>query len=255
MAQQTTQSGRRDAPTQGRARVLVANVSSGMWTALHTPPSASQVVVRAGHGYFGAMSDQQDPTSDLEARFLDIIRTDALAWSALEAAAAAHASGALPEWRIVSGVLYNAVWNAMDGKPSGYGVKDVDIFYHDSSDPSWEAEDAVIKSAEPFFAELAVPIEIRNQARVHLWYEQKFGRPCPAYRSVEHAIDHFASRAHCVALRLEPDGRLDLYASFGLSEMFERRLVPNRALENPETHHAKAARIKALWPLTIVEPW
>lgn len=194
-------------------------------------------------------------TKPLEERFLAIIRADALAWGALERARAAHLAGVLPPWRIVSGVLYNAVWNAMDGQPSGYGVKDVDIFYFDAADLSYEAEDAVIHAAAPFFTGLGAPVEIRNQARVHLWYAAKFGRPCPAYRSIEHAIDHFACRAHCVGLRLEADDRLDLYARFGLEEVFARRLVPNRVLDNRETHHAKAERIKGLWPATIVEPW
>lgn len=197
------------------------------------------------------------PANDnrLDARFLEIIRADALAWAALEGARAAQAAGALPAWRIVSGVLYNAVWNALDGRPSGYGVNDVDLFYHDGSDLSWEAEDAVIRVAAPHFESLGLPVEIRNQARVHLWYEGKFGRPCPAYDSIEHAIDHFASRAHCVGLRLEPDGRFDLYAPFGVDEIFERRLRPNRALPNAETHRMKGARIKVFWPATIVEPW
>lgn len=199
----------------------------------------------------------EKPADDdrLEARFLAIIRGDALAWGALQRARAAQAAGALPTWRIVSGALYNAVWNAMDGQPSGYGVKDVDVFYHDASDLSWEAEDAVIRAAAPYFEELGAPVEIRNQARVHLWYAARFGRPCPAYRSMEEAIAHFASRAHCVGLRLEADGRLDLCAPFGLAEIFERRVAPNRVLENAETHHAKGARCQALWPATILEPW
>jgi hypothetical protein len=35
--------------------------------------------------------------------------------------------------------------------------------------------DAIIKAGSQVFAGLPAPVQIRNQARVHLWYEQKFG--------------------------------------------------------------------------------
>jgi hypothetical protein len=40
---------------------------------------------------------------------------------------------------------------------------------------------------EPVLAE----VEIRDEARVHLWYEAKFGTPCPPYTSAADAIDSF----------------------------------------------------------------
>lgn len=186
-----------------------------------------------------------------EAAFGEIVRADPLVRAALEAAR----DLALPDWRIVSGVLYNTVWNSLTGRPSGYGIKDVDLFYFDGSDLSWEAEDAVIRRAAPVFAGLAVPVEIRNQARVHLWYEQRFGRPCPAYQSADHSIRYFASKTHAVGVRLEADGRLDICAPFGLDDIFSFRMVPNRALDNRETHGTKAARARANWPEVTVVPW
>lgn len=35
------------------------------------------------------------------------------------------------------------------------------------------------------FAGVAAEVEIRNEARVHLWYEEKFGVPCPPYASTD----------------------------------------------------------------------
>lgn len=98
----------------------------------------------------------------------------------------------LPDWLVVSGVLYNSVWNHLTGKPSGYGIKDVDLFYFDDGDLSYEAEDAIIRRAAQHFDGLALPVEVRNQARVHLWYPQKFGRSCPRYTSASEPISHFA---------------------------------------------------------------
>jgi hypothetical protein len=185
------------------------------------------------------------------AALFHIARTDPLVSAALERARRL----ALPDWRLVSGALYNTVWNALTGRPSGYGIRDIDLFYFDPSDLSYEAEDAVIRKGAALFADLQAPVEIRNQARVHLWYPEKFGRPCPEYRSSDHAIEHFASRTHCVGLRLEEDGGLDLYAPYGLDDIFSFRLVPNRLLDNPETYAAKATRAKAAWPELTVVPW
>jgi len=35
----------------------------------------------------------------------------------------------LPDWRLFSGAVYQAVWNAQTGRPVGYGIKDYDIGY------------------------------------------------------------------------------------------------------------------------------
>ncbi len=74
------------------------------------------------------------------------------------------------------------------------------------ADHSYEAEDAVIKRGEAAFAGLAVPVEIRNQARVHLWFEQRFGAPYPKLTSGKEGVLYFASKTHAVGVKLEPDG-------------------------------------------------
>ncbi|MGR3717634.1 MAG: nucleotidyltransferase family protein, partial [Thermohalobaculum sp.] len=100
-----------------------------------------------------------------------ILRADPLIWRALEQARAL----ALPDWRIVAGALYNTVWNSLTGRPSGHGIKDIDLFYFDPGDLGYEAEDGVIKRGAAHFSNDGPPMEIRNQARVHLWYEARFG--------------------------------------------------------------------------------
>jgi len=191
------------------------------------------------------------PDAEQRRIFLDIVWADPIVRAALLAAREV----ALPDWIIVSGALYNTVWNALTGRPSGHGIKDIDLFYFDGGDLSWEAEDAVIAAAAPAFAHVSLPVEIRNQARVHLWYPQKFGRPCPRYRSSAHAIEYFASRTHAVGVRLDADGELDLVAPFGLDDIFAFRVTPNRALDNRVTHEEKGRRAKAAWPELSVEPW
>jgi hypothetical protein len=156
---------------------------------------------------------------------------------------------------LVSGAIYNSVWNALTGRPSMTGVKDADLFYFDDADLSYEAEDAVIKRGERAFAGLPVPVEIRNQARVHLWYEQHFGAPYAPLADSREAIRRFASLTHAVGLRLMDGNEIEIYAPYGLDDIFSVRLVPNRMMDNRRTHEEKARRQMLVWPELTVEPW
>lgn len=191
------------------------------------------------------------PAAEQDAALEAILRADPVIWPALERARDLD----LPDWMVVSGAMYNTVWNHLTGKPPGHGVRDIDLFYHDASDLSWEAEDRVIRAGAAHFAGLAVPVEIRNQARVHLWYTRRFGGVVPAFTSSTHALDYFAAKTHAVGVRLEPDDRLAIVAPFGLDHIFSFRMVPNRATDNRRTHAEKSARAKALWPVLTVEDW
>ena len=161
----------------------------------------------------------------------------------------------LPEWWVVSGALYNTVWNALTERQLNTGIKDVDPFYYDDSDLSYGAEDAIIRRGAEMFSGLPVPVEIRNQARVHLWYEHHFGTSYAPLRSSQEAIERFASKTHAVGVRLEPNGELCVYAPFGLDDLFSFRVTPNCAMNNRNTHETKGRRATSLWPEVILEPW
>lgn len=180
-----------------------------------------------------------------------ILKADPLVWTALQCARDLD----LPDWMIVSGAIYNTVWNSLTGKPSGYGIKDIDLFYFDGSDLSWEAEDVVIKAGERHFAGTPLAVEIRNQARVHLWYPERFGRSCPAYRSSAESLGYFASQTHAVGVRLRNDDTVEVTAPFGLDDIFSLRVTPNRIIDNQATHEEKGARAQRQWPEITVVPW
>lgn len=74
----------------------------------------------------------------------------------------------LNQCMLTAGCLFQAVWNHQSHLPPAWGVKDYDVFYFDS-DLSWDAENEVINSAKHLFQDLEVNVEIKNQARVHLW--------------------------------------------------------------------------------------
>jgi hypothetical protein len=161
----------------------------------------------------------------------------------------------LPDAWLVSGAIYNTVWNHPTGRPPLTGINDIDLFYFDASDLSYEAEDRAIRLADRVFGGLPLPVQLRNQARVHLWYPERFGEPYPALSSSREAIDRFASLTHAVAARLDRAGEIELYTPFGLDDLFSFRIVPNRRMNNRATHEKKAERARSVWPEIVVEGW
>lgn len=162
---------------------------------------------------------------------------------------------ALPQWRLVAGCLYQTVWNALTDRPRGTGIKDYDLIYYDGADLSWEAEDIVIQRVAAATRDCVGPVEVRNQARVHLWFADRFGCDYPPLASADEALRYYASIVHAVGVRLNDDDRLDIAAPFGLNDVFEMRIRPNRMLANAASHTSKAERAKAIWPEVIIEPW
>ncbi|MFD8008540.1 nucleotidyltransferase family protein [Streptomyces mirabilis] len=161
----------------------------------------------------------------------------------------------LPGWYVTAGCLFQTVWNVVTDRPPTSGIKDYDIFYFDGTDLSWEAEDAVIKAGQEVFAGLPAEVEIRNEARVHLWYEHKFGVPCPPHESTEAAIGSFAATTCCLGVRLDPGGAWRVYAPHGLSDVFNLVVRPNPVPAPQKVYEAKTARWSDEWPELTVLPW
>jgi hypothetical protein len=191
------------------------------------------------------------PFEEQRAALVEIVAAEPVLMTVL---AGARAMRLADHW-LVSGAVYNSVWNALTGRAALTGVKDIDLFYFDGADLSYAAEDVVIRAGAERFAGLPVPVEIRNQARVHLWYESHFGAPYAPLADSREAIRRFASLTHAVGVRLGENDGLEIYAPYGLDAIFSFRLVPNRLLDNRRTHEEKARRQCAVWPELTVEPW
>lgn len=190
--------------------------------------------------------------SELEAELAAIVRADAGLMHVLATVRALD----LPDWRLVSGAVYQAVWNARTGRPAGYGVKDYDLAYFDASDLSYEAEDVVIKRVAAAFDEpFRSQVEVRNQARVHLWFQNRFGEPYAPLHSTDEALGRFVAPTFAVGVRLEADDSLSVAAPFGLDDVFALtiRPNPNRPVARGWAKAVDSAR--ARWPeLTVIEP-
>ncbi|NUP03658.1 MAG: nucleotidyltransferase family protein [Nonomuraea sp.] len=160
---------------------------------------------------------------------------------------------ALPGWWLAAGAVVQTIWNHVTGRSPDHGIRDYDLIYYDPSDLSWEAEDRVIRAGREAFGD--VPVEIRNEARVHLWYERRFGVPCPPYDSSEDAIDSFPATTTCLGARLTPSGAWRLYAPYGVADAFNLVLRPNPRQAPRHVYEAKVARWTETWPELTALPW
>ncbi|HEX3407400.1 MAG TPA: nucleotidyltransferase family protein [Caulobacteraceae bacterium] len=158
----------------------------------------------------------------------------------------------LPDWLIFSGAVYQRVLNQLTGRDPDYGIKDYDLGYFDAADISYEAEDVVIRRAAAAFAPpFDALVEVRNQARVHVWFEGKFGEPYAPLSSSREALERFVSATFAVGVRLEADGRMAIVAPFGLEDLFALRMRPN-PIRKTGGFARTAAGLKARWPELIV---
>jgi uncharacterized protein len=159
----------------------------------------------------------------------------------------------LPDWLLFSGAVYQPVLNHLTGRPLDYGIKDYDVAYFDASNLSYDAEDAVIHRVKAAFDEpLRSMVEVRNQARVHLWFEAKFGEPYTPLSCTAEALERFASATFAIGVRLESDDRLSIEAPFGLADLFALRLRPNPRRKTVGFART-AADVRRRWPEVVVE--
>lgn len=182
--------------------------------------------------------------SELERRLSDIVRADA---GLMHVLTTVRGLG-LSDWRVFSGAVYQSVWNAVTGRPAGYGARDYDLGYFDP-DVSWDAEDVVIKRVaaafDPPFRDM---VEVRNQARVHLWFEGKFGEPYEALAGTDEALARFVAPAFAVGVRLEADDAISVAAPFGLEDVFAMTLRPNPHRPLAKGWDRAVANAQARWP-------
>jgi hypothetical protein len=162
-------------------------------------------------------------------------------------AAIRRAELGLPDAWLVAGCLAQTVWNLQAGNDPSHGIADYDLVYFDAADLSVETRhETRLRDV------LGLKLDVKNQARVHLWYEARFGVAIEPYASVEQAIATYPTTATAIGLRLR-DGAL--HASFGWADLQSGIVRANRRLASHAVFNAKAARWRALWPHLRILPW
>jgi hypothetical protein len=160
----------------------------------------------------------------------------------------------LPDCWLVAGCLAQTVWNDAFGLPATHGISDIDLVYFDGEDLSAEAEAGHAALVRTLFADLGLWIDVKNEARVHLWYAEKFGNALAPYVSTEDAITTFPTTATAVGVQPRAGG-LHVFAPYGLSDLLGLIVRPNKKQITQAIYDAKVKKWQAKWSGLRVVPW
>lgn len=159
------------------------------------------------------------------------------------------------EYYIGAGCITNTVWNEISGYPLEYGISDIDIVYYEPEDITTESEKKLKDILLDRLGDFQFKLDVKNQARVHLWYENKFGFSIKAYDYLEEAIDSWPTTATALGLRQEQDGLYKIYAPYDLEDLFSMVVRPNKLMITREIFENKAKKWREKWPKLMIIPW
>lgn len=160
----------------------------------------------------------------------------------------------MPNWYLGAGGITQTVWNVKHGFNPENGIKDYDLVYYDANDTSYEAEDRFVQKSKEIFSDIPILVEIRNQARVHLWYEKHFGKPIDQHKSVEAAISKWPTTATSIGVKKE-NGQFQIYTPFGLDDLLNMTVRANKAQITEKIYQDKVDRWIEIWPNLKIVPW
>lgn len=157
------------------------------------------------------------------------------------------------DYYVGAGSINQTVFNYLTNKEIDYGIKDYDIVYYDS-DLTYEAEDKIIKDVELLLGDTKIEYDIKNEARVHLWYNKKYNSNRLPYSSCEDAIASWGATVTCIGIRLEND-KLIVYCPYGLNDLFSMTIRPVKRYFTQEQYEERAQRWKKKWDNLTILPW
>jgi hypothetical protein len=156
---------------------------------------------------------------------------------------------------IGAGCITQTVWNYLSNYPLEYGIKDIDFVYYDSINIDIESENNVIRQVKQLYSDIKIEIDVKNQARVHLWYEDHFGYSIEPYSSLEAAINTWPTTATAIGIRIANNNDFIVYAPFGLNDLFGMIVRANKVQITKEIYEKKLDSWLSKWPDLFVTPW
>ncbi|PLS14812.1 hypothetical protein CVD28_26305 [Bacillus sp. M6-12] len=161
----------------------------------------------------------------------------------------------LGEYYVGAGCLVQTVWNYLLNFDLKHGITDIDIIYFDSVDLSLESERQIEKHISSLLQDLPFKIDVKNEARVHMWYEEKFGFKIRPYTSLGDAINTWPTTASSLGIRQKETGEFKVYAPYGLNDLFGMIVRPNKTQITKAIYNNKTAKWLKNWPVLKVIPW
>lgn len=179
-----------------------------------------------------------------------ILKKDPDLWQLITAASALN----IPNLYVGGGSLAQSVWNHLFHKSIGYGFSDVDIVYFDG-DLSEEKEKRVRNQISAALSPNRYDVDVKNEARVHLWYQAHFGMSIKPYSSTEDAISSWPSTATALGVYLDKKQKLQVFAPYGMNDIYKGIMRPNKQMITKAMYDKKVTKWSQKWPELDVKEW
>ncbi len=160
----------------------------------------------------------------------------------------------LADWYVGGGAIRNLVWDYLHGYKEPSWLADVDVAYFDATNTGSERdkrEEEKLRRVLP-----GIRWDVKNQACVHEWFEERFGYPVPPLSSTREAVATWPETATAVAVRLTHLDEIEVYAPLGLEDLFGLVVRHNPARVTPEQYLRRVAekRYTERWPRVRIMP-
>ena len=160
------------------------------------------------------------------------------------------------EYWIGAGAVAQTVWNHATRRPPEYGINDIDVAYYDVGELSESQEKKREKKLTEMLCGLGIPLDVKNQARVHIWYAGKFGYEISPYTSLQDAVGTWPTTATAIAIRMDAStGVIETISPFGLGDLLSLRVGPNKRQITEEIYEKYCIRWQSKWPELDIEEW
>lgn len=144
----------------------------------------------------------------------------------------------LPDCWICAGFIRSKVWDTLHGFSKRTDLADIDVIYFDSSNIQ-EKQEKVYEN-QLLEVDSTIPWSVKNQARMHVLNN------FPPYTSATDGIAHFPETATSIGVRLDKQGKLEITAPHGISDLLNMKVCPTPAFMNSDIYMKRVN--KKNWP-------
>lgn len=156
-------------------------------------------------------------------------------------------------WYLGAGCVCQSVWNYLLNEVITKDIKDYDLVYYDR-DISKKTELNEQLRVKKLFIDLPIDIEVTNEARVHVWYEEYAGKKIDQYKSCEDAIDTWPTTATAIGIN-KVKSKINVYAPYGLNDLFSLTVRANKLQITKDVYERKVEKWTKYWPVLRIIPW
>jgi len=156
-------------------------------------------------------------------------------------------------WYLGAGCICQSVWNSISGKEITEGIKDYDLVYYDA-DTNKKSEEKELERVRSLFSSLPIEIDVVNEARVHLWFEEDFGKKIEQLKSCEDAINGWPTTTTAIGIN-KINEEVNVYAPYGFNDLFGLVVRPNKPSVIKWVYEKKVEKWTKKWTNLKVIPW